>query len=543
MTGWLDRNYERVRRRWLHARNNRQLVQLAAQVQRNAPPPQEGTRPVLFFNASTRLDAISLNAAFSRIASWTVQLAGVPTAHLVCQAGMTRCVLGSDRLRPQQDPPCAVCMRQSRALYAHSCTLPMPFVADERLNLVLQGLSLAELPNFVYDGLPLGALTLPALRWMLRRNTLEQDERTLFFYRQFIASAWNVARRVRAALDELNPQALVVFNGQFYPEATARWLAQQRGLPVFTHEVGLQPFTAYFTAGEATAYPIDIPADFELSTEQAARLDAYLEQRFQGNFTMAGIRFWSEMRGLDETFWQRVRPYKQIVPIFTNVIFDTSQSHANVVFSDMFAWLDAILGLIRAHPETFFVLRAHPDECRPGKQSAESVADWVRRNRVTELPNVLFVDAHEPFSSYALIRSAKFVMIYNSTIGLEASILGAAVLCGGKARFTQLPTVFFPQTVSQYLGMAERFLTEATIAVPPEFARNARRFLYYQLFRTSLPLGDYLEEDGIWRGFVRFRTRRWQDFSPSSAPVLRTIADGILHGGDFLLPETDRPQE
>ena len=66
-----------------------------------------------------------------------------------------------------------------------------------------------------------------------------------------------------------------------------------------------------------------------------------------------------------------------MVPVFTNVIFDTSQPHSNVVFPHMFAWLDCVLELVRAHPETLFVIRAHPDEIRPGKESRESVAQWV----------------------------------------------------------------------------------------------------------------------------------------------------------------------
>ncbi len=73
---------------------------------------------------------------------------------------------------------------------------------------------------------------------------------------------------------------------------------------VITHEVGMRPYTAFFTPGEATAYPIDIPPDFDLSAEQNQRLDQYLEQRFQGNFSMAGVRFWPQMRGLDENFLQ-----------------------------------------------------------------------------------------------------------------------------------------------------------------------------------------------------------------------------------------------
>ena len=84
-------------------------------------------------------------------------------------------------------------------------------------------------------------------------------------------------------------------------------------------------------------------------------------------------------------------------------------------------------------------------------------------------------------------------MVYNSTIGLEASIMGAAVLCAGRARFTQYPTVFFPQTVEEQKTKLEEFLSAEKIQVPAEFKRNARRFLYYQLYRTSLPFGDFLE--------------------------------------------------
>ena len=308
----------------------------------------------------------------------------------------------------------------------------------------------------------------------------------------------------------------------------------KRKICVITHEVGLRPFTAFFTDGEATAYPIHIGDEFQLTDEMNRRLDDYLSQRFQGNFSMAGIRFWPEMKSLAPEFWARAGSFKQIVPIFTNVIFDTSQSHANVVFSDMFAWLDAVLDLIRAHPETFFVLRAHPDESRPGKESRESVADWALRRQIAALPNVLFVDSGEPFSSYELIQKSKFVMIYNSTIGLEAAILGAAVLCGGKARFTQLPTVFFPNTPADYRQQAEAFLAAEAVTAPPEFQRNARRFLYYQLFRSSLPFDALLEDDGIWRGFVRLKALPAEAFSPEGSETLRIVADGILHGGDFM---------
>jgi len=336
-------------------------------------------------------------------------------------------------------------------------------------------------------------------------------------------------------LKEQQPQGLVVFNGIAFPEAIARRLAQLHGLWVVTHEVGLQPYSAYFTHGQATAYPIDIPPGYRLTQAQDERLNRYLEERMKGNFSMAGIRFWPEIAGLGDDFLQKAAGFKQIVPVFTNVIFDTSQSHANVIFPHMFAWLDEVVRLIHNHHKTLFVIRAHPDEERPGKAAEESVAAWVEKNGIASLPNVVFVASNEYLSSYDLIQRSKFVLVYNSTIGLEASIMGAAVLCGGKARFTQIPTVFLPSSPEEFHKLAEKFIKTDAIEVPAEFQQNARTFLYYQLFKTSLPFGHLLEAD-LTPGFVRFkRSVRWQDFRAEGSESVQALVDGFLHNGSFLL--------
>jgi hypothetical protein len=388
--------------------------------------------------------------------------------------------------------------------------------------------------RFEWKSIPLGPLCLPGLRWILRIHHLNDDESTRYLLREYILSAWNVAQKFSKFLDETSPRAVVVFNGQFYPEATARYIAQKRGIRVITHEVGLQPATAFFTDGEATAYPIHIPDEFELNEAQNANLDTYLAKRFQGDFTMAGIKFWADMKGLDESFLQKAAGFKQIVPIFTNVIFDTSQPHANTVFEDMFDWLDMALDVIRQHRETLFVIRAHPDELRVRKSSRETVEGWITSRGVDQEPNVVFVGPRETLSSYELIQKSKFVMVYNSTIGLEASIMGAAVLCAGKARFTQYPTVFFPQTVEDVRTKMKDFLDAEKIDVPPEYKRNARRFLYYQLFRTSLPFGDFLEPS-VRTTQARLKTFGFDKLLKSDA--IQTILDGLLNNGDFLLKE------
>ena len=444
--------------------------------------------------------------------------------------------MGTNRLQPSAPPPCQACKAQSRYLFGNAPTVWLTHTDEPQLAGELNELNLDGLVRFQHAGLPLGELVLPSLRWALRRHHLLDDETTRMLLREYIISAGRLARQFSAFLDQVEPAVLVVFNGIMYPEAVARRLARQRGVRVISHEVGLQPFSAFFTDGEATAYPIDIPADFELNPAQNKRLDAYLEQRFQGKFSMAGIQFWPHISGLDDAFLERAARFKQIVPVFTNVIFDTSQLHANTVFPHMFAWLDLVLSVIKAHPDTLFVIRAHPDELRPGKESQESVGRWVAEQRVQDLPNVVFFNSNEYISSYELIQRAKFVLVYNSSIGLEASLMGAAVLCGGKARFTQIPTVFFPSTADEYRVMAEDFLAAEQIEIPPDFRRNARRFLYYQLFRSSLPFGEYLDTH-FWPGFVRFRPFHWQRLSPQVSPTMRVLVDGIVQGEQFFLAD------
>ncbi|RLD04849.1 MAG: hypothetical protein DRI56_10510 [Chloroflexota bacterium] len=523
----------RIQRGFLRLRLHWRLFRLNYKVAAHSRPAS-GAQSVVFFNASARLRGLNLNAAFSMLTSWGVQLSGARVLHFACRAGMKQCVLGAGLGDPAAPPPCRGCVADTRRFTGSAPTVWFDYQADPELQAKLEPLSVEEMKTIVHCGRPLGELALPSLRWILRRHHLEDDAPTRHLYQAFILSAHNVAQKFDDLLSRNEPSVVVVFNGLQYPEAAARWVAQQRGIRVITHEVSFQPFSAFFTVGHATAYPIHLPDEFELTDAQNERLDAYLSQRFQGEFTMAGIRFWPEMRGLDESFLEQAKQFKQIVPVFTNVIFDTSQLHANTVFSDMFAWLETVTEIAAAHPETLFVIRAHPDEMREGKESRESVEDWVRARGVEDLPNVVFVGPNEPLSSYELIRRAKFVMVYNSSIGLEATLLGAPVLCGGQARYTQYPTVFFPVSPMEYAQRAGEFLGAERIEIPAEFLRNARRFLYYQLYKVSLPFERYLKVHPS-PGYVQLKRFSWRELLPERSAGIRAVVNGIVNGDEFIL--------
>lgn len=507
------------------------VARISREIRENKQSSENDT-PVVFFNASTRIRDLSQNAAFSLIASWGLELKGIPVIHFTCQAGMSRCVLGAVQGKISDAPPCKGCIKNSASFFTADNTHWFSYDVDEQLKADLQGLNLEEIKQYRFQDRKYGELVLPSMRWVLRRYHLRDDYQTRFLFKEFILSAHNIWQKFAAFLEEHQPRAVVLYNGLFFPEAAARQVALDQGIRVITHEVGFSPLSGFFTEGLAPSYPITIPDQFELSSEQNKILDGYLEKRFQGQFTMAGVKFWPEIQSPGNTFSNLVDRYAQVVVIFTNVVFDTSQVFASTVFSDMFDWLDHLEELIRDHQDTLFVIRAHPDELRKGKKSKETVEQWVEKNKVDQLSNVVFWGPNEPVSSYELIDLAKFVLVYNSSIGLEASLRGVPVISAGESRYTPHHMVNYLESIRDYLNEVRQFLEADKIQLPVKYQKNARKFLFYQTFKVSLPFSRFLLEHPN-PGFVRIKKFSWPELLPGKSPTINTLLEGVLAGRDF----------
>lgn len=159
---------------------------------------------------------------------------------------------------------------------------------------------------------------------------------------------------------------------------------------------------------------------------------------------------------------------------------------------------------------------------------------WAEKSGAGEINNIKLIGPDETLSSYELIQRSKFTMVYNSSIGLEATLLGAAVLCAGKARYTQYPTVFYPSSQKDYDDKLESFLTDDGIQIPSKYYEYARKFLYYQLYRASLPFDEFLYEHPT-PGYVQIKDLSWKDYQPGKSQVLDLIVRGIIDESPFVL--------
>ncbi|MBT3712508.1 MAG: hypothetical protein HOG15_04070, partial [Anaerolineae bacterium] len=93
---------QNIQRRLTRHLNNLQIWKMARRVAK-AVPAAEGA-PVIFFKASSGVDDLSWNSAFHLLTSWAFRLQGIPVQFFACNAGMTHCVLGTNRDNVKQKP-------------------------------------------------------------------------------------------------------------------------------------------------------------------------------------------------------------------------------------------------------------------------------------------------------------------------------------------------------------------------------------------------------------------------------------------------------
>jgi hypothetical protein len=56
------------------------------------------------------------------------------------------------------------------------------------------------------------------------------------------------------------------------------------------------------------------------------------------------------------------------------------------------------------------------------------------------------------------------------------------------------------------------------------------------LYATSLEFSDFLEDDQVWKGYVKLKEFPPELLRPQRSPTVAVLLDGILGSGDLVYP-------
>lgn len=139
-----------------------------------------------------------------------------------------------------------------------------------------------------------------------------------------------------------------------------------------------------------------------------------------------------------------------------------------VAFETQFAALKWLAAWTRARPDTELIIRMHP---RMRDLSRQELARWHELAGA----NVMLLQADSAIDSYALAGTADKVVVFHSTMGIEASYLGRPSILVGDAAYRGLDCVYEPGTPDEL----ERLLLDDTL--PPKPRENCLPYGYWLL--------------------------------------------------------------
>jgi hypothetical protein len=426
-----------------------------------------------------------------------LKLSGAEVQHMTCGGGLAIC----DRVNTWEGPPmpCKSCTKYvESSLRAHNSKFSsLSLNWGESSWPEIDNLSLEELKNVTYKGLALGSLVEIPVKWFLLGETLSEDPLGTSTYRTFLRSAKLIADSAVVAIDEYQPNQVLMLNGLFLFESIIWEICRLRNISVVTYERSFILDSFVFARDDAAGFckVDDVWPEWktvELSTAENGELDSYLNDRQLGLRTSDD--YWKNVRSAKH---DRRLPGAQAV-LFTNLVWDSAVLRQDVAFPSIVDWIVACIEEFRGRPDDELVIRIHPAETKlSGRESREELESAIVK-RVPNLPlNVLVIPSSDPVSSYELMREADFGLVYSSTTGLEMVLTGKPVVVAAKTHYREKGFTIDIETPSQLIDAVNQLCSRPTSLIPD--LKLARKYAYLFFFRS--PLTNLGVEEPI-RGLV-----------------------------------------
>lgn len=269
----------------------------------------------------------------------------------------------------------------------------------------------------------------------------------------FLKSGVIIVDAIEGMIEQLKPDKLCLFNGRFVETRPALRVGVSRGIETYIYEVIGKPGT-YKKLSFTNVLPHDIENTTKLVNE-VWNSSKYIERE---KIEIAQNFFVQKRQGLavvDKAYTE-----DQILGKLPNnwnsekrnfVIFNSSEDEFAAVgneykeklFTSQIEGIRFILDANKHNRNIHFYLRIHPN-----------LADITYRyhldlQKFDEYENCSVIAASSDISTYSLIDAAEKILVFGSTVGLEASYWGKPVILLGASFYKNMDVAYYPKTKSE----------------------------------------------------------------------------------------------
>lgn len=291
-------------------------------------------------------------------------------------------------------------------------------------------------------------------------------------------------------LEEIKPDVISIFNGRFIEQRPLYDIALKRNIQLRVNESvgGLRTNSEPLRVIYYNHLPHSIPYTteliqkvWEMSEESEAEKERkgrdFFERRRKG--VPAGDRVYiaNQQKGLLPEDWDESK--RNIV------IFNSSEDEFAAVgkdFEDYAVFESQLAGIHHiltkfSSPEYHFYLRIHPNLAQ---------VEFAYHTALYDLPklykNLTVIAATAPCSTYDLLDAAEKVIVFGSTMGVEAAYWGKPTILLAGAFYHELDVCYAPKTPEEIYPLIE------CKNLPPKARDGAIKYGYYILNHSLLAI-------------------------------------------------------
>ena len=186
------------------------------------------------------------------------------------------------------------------------------------------------------------------------------------------------------------------------------------------------------------------------------------ESNKKAAFKLAKKMYNSRLYGEDEYATQpradravTVDPYDIVIPL--NIFWDAAALGRCALFDSPYDWLLNVVSYILFDTKYSVVLRQHPhekifqDQFKTGTLIGNALISRFKGH-----PRFRFISSTDQINTYHLIKQAKMVLPFTSTIGIEAALMGKQVIVASNVYYSNQPFVYKARSVEDYFDKIGR---------------------------------------------------------------------------------------
>ncbi len=398
--------------------------------------------------------------------------------------------------------------------------------------------SAKELEKYVFEEIPLGMHVRRSVESYFKVGRFNpKDAEMLAKGREFLASGMCLVHIGNRFIDAYGIEKLFMEDGRKIDWGVMREVARSRGIPVdyFPGSTRGRAYLAKHECGAEESDPIPLWDKWKntpLNEAQTKQLDMYFRERVSKPFEDQNWEYLNPLNDVAEIRRRLDIPDNvgKVFSMYPNVSYDAGVTTTNPTYYTAAEWVVETIRYFVEHPEHHLVIKIHPGE---GYYGVQDPTDRYIQEHVAELSANIHVLSHDThLTAFDVIKASDVILVYTSTVGIEAAYLGKPVINAGGgwhagrgfSTDVQTPEAYFQALKEACLG---RFQVKSDQEL-------GRRYAYAAFFRSALPINFYT---AMIPDLKEIHLTSLYDLVPGRDRSLDVICKGILSDGVFALDD------